>query len=72
MSDKQKREALAEMLALQVEAQQKGWKVPRHPDPFGMDAWVRYWKDCKAYEQDPSRGRPVVPHRSGGATAPRR
>jgi hypothetical protein len=63
MNDKQKREALADTLAWKVKAQQKEWKQPLWNDPFGIEAWVRYWKACDAYEKDPSSGRPIPPHR---------
>lgn len=45
-------------------AKEKGWVVPPDPDPFGPDAWLRYW-EAKLYEEkNPGTGRPVPPHRS--------
>lgn len=71
MSDRT-HQKLGELMDLQIEAQVKGWAVPRHPDPFGMDTWERYWRSCQRHEQDPSTGRPVVPHRSGRYARPPR
>lgn len=48
----------------------KGWKVPAAGDPFPLQVWINYWMDCDEYERDPSRGRPVVPHRPGQEVAP--
>lgn len=66
--DRQKREQLAANLAefqqWQRLAAQKGWKLPGN-SPLPNDMWLNYWKQCAAYERDPSGGRPVVPHRSG-------
>ena len=47
-------------------AQAKGWKIPTGSDPFPMQTWINYWLDCEEYERDPGKGRPVIPHRSGG------
>jgi len=45
----------------------KGWKIPSQQNgDFPKHAWTWYWRNCEAYEKDPSVGRPVVPHRSGG------
>lgn len=54
------------------EAQRRGWKTPAPTDAMPADAWVRYWEAMHEYERrvkagDPDPGRPVVPHRSGGA-----
>jgi len=61
-------------------AEAKGWKVPPARDPtvsatapaaeFPMETWISYWMDCDEYERDPSKGRPVVPHRPGQEVAP--
>lgn len=51
-------------------AQAKGWKVPPENDRFPMETWISYWMDCDEYERDPTRGRPVVPHRPGQEIAP--
>lgn len=47
-------------------AERKGWAMPRISRTWDQ-AWLNYWKACEEYEQDPSGGRPVRPHRSGGA-----
>jgi hypothetical protein len=71
MNDREKRAALARNLAefqeWQNKAAARGWKLPGN-SPLPNHSWISYWKACEAYEQDPTRGRPVVPHRSGGAT----
>lgn len=68
VSDKQRREQLAALLAewdhWQRMAVQKGWKLPGN-SPLPRESWINYWKQCAAYERDPSGGRPVVPHRTG-------
>ena len=46
-------------------AKRKNWHVPVS-NLFKEEVWVRFWKDCEAYDKDNSVGRPVVPHRSGG------
>jgi len=67
MSDAAKRMQLARELVEFQEWQNKavarGWKLPGN-SPLPNAAWVAYWKACDAYECDPSRGRPVPPHRS--------
>jgi hypothetical protein len=42
---------------------EKGWKLPGN-SPLSNESWINYWKGCLRYEQDPSSGRPVIPHRS--------
>lgn len=48
-------------------ALERGWKVPAEPvrDPTG---WLRYWRALEYDDAHPfeDRGRPVLPHRSGG------
>ncbi len=46
-------------------AVRKGWKTPAN-DVFSDEVWIRYWRACEQYERDPSAGRPIPPHRSGG------
>jgi hypothetical protein len=69
LSDSQKLRKLAENMAefanWQSLAASKGWKLPGN-SPLPNESWIAYWQACDAYERDPSRGRPVVPHRSGG------
>jgi len=57
-----------EFVGLREIAVDKGWKVPPIDDPFPKHSWAWYWRNCMAYEKDPSVGRPVAPHRSGGGT----
>lgn len=77
MSDQEKRKKLARDLAefqeWQNRAEERGWKLPG-ASPLPNSAWLAYWKGMDAYERDPkSRGRPVIPHRSGhSAPAPER
>ena len=57
----------ADYWTLHKKAVKKGWKTPSDPnDPLSQEAWVNYWKQLEAQEKDPSSGRPVIPHRSGG------
>jgi hypothetical protein len=67
MSDVTKRMQLArdlgEFQAWQNKAVKRGWKLPGN-SPLPNLAWIMYWKACEAYECNPSRGRPVPPHRS--------
>jgi hypothetical protein len=42
-----------------------GWTMPAN-DAFGPNVWLRYWQDMDQCRKDPSGGRPVAPHRSGG------
>jgi hypothetical protein len=45
----------------------KGWQVPpENAEWLPKHAWNWYWLECANYEKDPSSGRPVPPHRSGG------
>lgn len=55
-------------------AEQRGWHVP----PAGsvvaqwQEAWINYWlaleeRERKLAAGEPDPGRPVAPHRSGGA-----
>lgn len=56
-----------EFLDLHFLAIDKGWKIPSEGnDDWPKHSWIWYWRNCMAYEKDPSVGRPVVPHRSGG------
>jgi len=60
-----------EFVARREIAVEKGWQVP--PEDAGFlpkHAWNWYWSNCAAHEKDPSIGRPVPPHRSGGGTRP--
>lgn len=47
-------------------AEKRGWVVPSTSNQFGTEPWNRYWAAMEEYEKDPSNGRPVPPHRSGG------
>lgn len=48
----------------------RGWKVPPEGSPLAApdwhEAWINYWHACARYADDPTSGRPVPPHRSGG------
>lgn len=51
-----------------VVALEKNWIAPpRDAEWLSKHAWNFYWQQCEQYEKDPSSGRPVPPHRSGGA-----
>lgn len=45
-------------------AEKRGWHLPATTNPLGSEPWNRYWADMEAHEKDPTKGRPVVPHRS--------
>ena len=45
-------------------AEKRGWTLPSAQNPFGSEPWNRYWAAMEEYEKDPSKGRPVAPHRS--------
>jgi hypothetical protein len=66
-ADQLRREQLAKNLAefqhWQNLAASKGWKLPGN-SPLPAHSWINYWKACLRHEEDPSSGRPVVPHRS--------
>ena len=68
MTDLEKRQLLARNLAefqkWQNLAASKGWKLPGNSQ-LPNESWIAYWQACEAYEKDPTRGRPVIPHRSG-------
>lgn len=43
----------------------KKWQVPPVDAAWlPKHAWCWYWMGCEAYEKDPSKGRPIPPHRS--------
>lgn len=42
------------------------WSIPS-TDLFSDEVWLRYWTEMEAYHTDKSRGRPIVPHRTGKA-----
>lgn len=69
MNDQEKRKQLAQNLAdwnyWQGRAVAKGWKLPGG-SPLPNESWIAYWQACQRYEDDPTSGRPVIPHRSGG------
>lgn len=44
-------------------AKAKGWRIPRG-EGLPEEAWINYWLNMERYEEDPSTGRPVVPHRT--------
>jgi hypothetical protein len=55
-------------------AEANNWPAPAtgsdmDTEPGWRAAWVRYWQALEVYHAstDPNRGRPVQPHRSGGA-----
>jgi len=52
-----------EFMELREVAVEKGWNVPSANNPFPKHSWTWYWRNCMAYEKDPSIGRPVPPHR---------
>jgi hypothetical protein len=54
--------------ALWQEARNKGWKIPIN-NAFPDHSWIGYWRGCQRHETDPTTGRPVPPHRSGGGHA---
>jgi hypothetical protein len=55
----------SEYKRLLKKATKKGWVVPSN-NVFCDEVWVRYWLAMDASEKDPSIGRPIAPHRSGG------
>ena len=46
------------------EAVVNGWTVPGKHTAFSDEVWMRYWQQCRDYESNPEKGRPVAPHRS--------
>lgn len=58
-----------EFLEMKQFALESGWKVPGENDPSPSHTWLSYWRGCAASEEDPLRGRPVIPHRSGGGVS---
>jgi hypothetical protein len=56
-----------EFMERRAVAVKKGWKVPPEDTEWlPKHAWNYYWIGCASYEKDPTAGRPVPPHRSGG------
>jgi PRTRC genetic system protein C len=54
-----------------LEAHRRGWAVPLN-DALPKESWLSYWLAMDEYERkiaagDRDPGRPVVPHRTGGA-----
>jgi nicotinamide mononucleotide adenylyltransferase len=54
-----------EFRRLRKRAAKRGWVVPIN-DVFSNAVWIRYWEAMEESEKDPSKGRPIAPHRSGG------
>jgi hypothetical protein len=55
----------SEYKRLYKKAVKKGWVAPAS-GVFSDEAWMRYWSAMEEHEKDPSKGRPIPPHRSGG------
>lgn len=62
-ADQKRHSQSAEFNRWQNLAASKGWRLPRS-SPLPDEMWIDYWKACQDYERDPSKGRPVIPHRS--------
>lgn len=46
-------------------AERKGWALPAPTNSLPAEMWNNYWRQMRDYERDPSKGRPVRPHRTG-------